>query len=139
MKANELMVGNIVRYDGMTVYINQVNKTRIEGMIDKNDLMIDIGFRMELLEPIPITEELLLKNGFNRIDEGYFDIYIGDCKLYLINLLGIRENLKTDLWRIDLSGKFLSSFLNKGVLETNALHQLQNLLNIMGVEMEWKV
>ena len=135
MKANELMVGNIVRYDGMTVYIGQVNKTKIEGLIDKNDLLIDIRFRVELLEPISITEELLLKNGFTKkecycqrhywreIDGYYIEAQFGACAVGRKCYVTIQEPYGDMVASVDL----------------NHLHQLQNLCNIAGVEMEWKV
>lgn len=137
MKANELMVGNIVRYDGMTVYIGQVNKTKIRGMIDKNDLMIGIGFRMELLEPIPITEELLLKNGF---DEPFYRTDT-KCSTQVRSLengceLWARFHVPRKYWYLDVvneDGFILSSG------KVDYLHQLQNLCNIAGVETEWKV
>lgn len=137
MKANELMVGNIVRYDGMTVYIGQVNKTKIRGMIDKNDLMADIGFRMELLEPIPITEELLLKNG---LDEPFYRTDT-KCSTHVRSLengceLWARFHVPEKYWYLDVvneDGFILSSG------KVDYLHQLQNLCNIAGVEMKWKV
>lgn len=137
MKANELMVGNIVRYDGMTVYINQVNKTKIEGLIDKNDLLIDIRFSVELLEPIPITEELLLKNGF---DEPF---YRTDTKCYthvrsLENgcELWVRFHVPRKYWYLDVvneDGFILSSG------KVDYLHQLQNLCNIAGLDVELNI
>ena len=137
MKANELMVGNIVRYDGMTVYIGQVNKTRIEGMIDKNDLLIDIRFNVQLLEPIPITEELLLKNGF---DEPFYRTDT-KCSTHVRSLengcgLWVRFHVPRKYWYLDVvneDGFILSSG------KVDYLHQLQNLCNIAGVEMKWKV
>ena len=142
MKANELMVGNIVRYDGMTVYIDQVNKTKIEGMIDKNDLLIDIRFRVELLEPIPITEELLLKNGFTYREDRYCgrDLHIYTKKVYGKFMIECTEGFSGD-------GQYLSNVYELERREERAhtlgnvkhLHQLQNLCNIAGVEMKWKV
>ena len=137
MRSNELMVGNIVRYDGMTVYINQVNKTKVEGMIDKNDLLIDIRFRVELLEPIPITEELLLKNGF---DEPFYRTDT-KCSTHVRSLengcgLWARFHVPEKYWYLDVvneDGFILSSG------KVDYLHQLQNLCNIAGVEMKWNV
>lgn len=139
MKQNELMIHNYVSFDDFPVEITNIGLTHIEGHLNKYDTLYGVRLKLEHINPIPITEELLLKNGFERTDTGWFKIYIGDCTLFIKNLLGIREDLKTDLWRVDLSGKIGSHFLNKGILETNALHQLQNLCNIAGVEMEWKV
>lgn len=69
MKANELRVGNLVSYHG--------NISVVHGITDPdygNGILIHyehtcIGCDEELIEPIPLTEELLLKFGF----EEYFD------------------------------------------------------------------
>lgn len=137
MRANELMVGNIVRYDGMTVYIGQVNKTKIEGLIDKNDLLIDIRFNVQLLEPIPITEELLLKNGF---DEPFYRTDT-KCSTHVRSLengceLWVRFHVPRKYWYLDVVNED-AFILSSG--KVDYLHQLQNLCNIAGVEMEWKV
>ena len=131
MRANELMVGNIVRYDGMTVYIGQVNNTKVEGMIDKNDLLIDIRFRVELLEPIPITEELLQKNGFERYDKHSFHLRVKPgYTLYLV------KPKDSQPWYCKVYGIGPDDNYSINALY---LHQYQNLCNIAGVEMKWMV
>lgn len=138
MKANELMVGNIVRYDGMTVYIDQVNKTKIEGMIDKNDLLIDIRFSVEHLEPIPITEELLAKNGFKReydcICEYHY--HIREIDDYFVEVMIGCSNMGDEYVNCHIDNCDRNSVANADI---RYLHQLQNLLNIVGVEMKWEV
>ena len=138
MKANELMVGNIVRYDGMTVYIDQINKTKIEGMIDKNDLLIDIRFRVELLEPIPITEELLLKNGFKHEYDCIceYTYYIREIDDYFVEVKIGCSNMGDEYINCHIDNCDRNSVANADI---RYLHQLQNLLNIVGVKMKWKV
>ena len=138
MKANELMVGNIVRYDGMTVYINQVNKTKIEGLIDKNDLLIDIRFSVELLEPIPITEELLAKNGFKHEYDCIceYTYYIREIVDYFVEVKIGCSNMGDEYVNCHIDNCDRNSVANADI---RYLHHLQNLLNIVGVEMEWKV
>lgn len=138
MKANELMVGNIVRYDGMTVYISQVNKTKVEGMIDKNDLLIDIRFRVELLEPIPITEELLAKNGFKHEYDCIceYTYYIREIDDYFVEVKIGCSNMGDEYVNCHIDNCDRNSVSNADI---RYLHQLQNLLNIVGVEMKWKV
>ena len=138
MRANELMVGNIVRYDGMTVYIDQINRTKVEGMIDKNDLLIDIRFRVELFEPIPITEELLAKNGFKHEYDCIceYTYYIREIGGYFVEVKIGCSNMGDEYVNCHIDNCDRNSVANADI---RYLHQLQNLLNIVGVEMEWKV
>lgn len=138
MKANELMVGNIVRYDGMTVYIDQVNKTKIVGMIDKNDLLIDIGFRVELLEPIPITEELLAKNGFKHEYDCIceYTYYIREIDDYFVEVKIGCSNMGDEYVNCHIDNCDRNSVANAAI---QYVHQLQNLLNIMNIKFDIKL
>ena len=138
MNANELMIHNYVLFEGFPVCVTNVGLTYIEGCLCKNDTLYDVKLKYEDIEPIPITEGLLLRNGFEK-EEKWFRVGVGDVRLCVIDLLGIRENQHEPLWRITVEGVMLSQFLNKGTLETNALHQFQNLLSILGVLFELKV
>ena len=85
MKANELMVGDWVVYRGDTEYENPV---RIEGMDIRTRALItedreDVGF--DGIDPIPLTAEILRKNGFETEDakdggfvlcDDFYDIFI---------------------------------------------------------------
>ena len=139
MKATDLMVGNIVKHpDGYTMTVFSIGDGYVTGVINVNDTLYDSKQKIENLSPIPITEELLVKNGFNK-DENWFFINIGNAKLCIVNLLGIRESLETPLWRIIFEGVIFSPLLNKATLETSELHRLQNLLNIMNIKLDFIV
>ena len=66
MKANELMLGDWVVYEGDVDYINPI---KIEGMDVATGMCVttdrdDVGF--DGVWPIPLTKEILEKNGFVR-------------------------------------------------------------------------
>ena len=70
MKANELMLGDWVVYRGDAEYTNPV---RIEGMDILTNALItedreDVGF--DGIEPIPLTAEILEKNGIKLEEVG---------------------------------------------------------------------
>ena len=75
MKANELRLGNLVLY-------SDKNETPIPTTIniDISDLiLLNNSVKDVLYEPIPLTEEWLLKLGFRRLDKYTFarnDIFI---------------------------------------------------------------
>jgi hypothetical protein len=87
MKASDLMIGDWVVYNGDVEYIDPI---RIEGMDIATDMLItsdreDVGFNG--VEPIPLTTEILEKNGFVK-DEKDDNMYywnwsvIDDCMSY---------------------------------------------------------
>lgn len=80
MKPQELRIGNYVKYNGSVVSVYAIsnptpnkdkhfdNKARVtlwcNGLIDAT---------IDEIEPIPITDELLLKTGFKKGRNGYFE------------------------------------------------------------------
>ena len=80
MDIKELRIGNYVKYNGCVVSVyaisnpmpNSNNNFNNKGRVTLwcNGL---IAANIDEIEPIPITEELLLKNGFKKGWNGYFD------------------------------------------------------------------
>lgn len=83
MKQNELMIHNYVSFEGHPVCITKIGLTGIEGYLYKNDTLYDVKLKYEDIEPIPITEKLLMKNGFESV---------GGCHVHLFLLLGEVED-----------------------------------------------
>lgn len=138
MNDNELMRGNLVYADGEVCRIQSIGHGEWVGVWnfakeDTDNLLI------HELSPIPITEELLKKNGFDNSDfimgPGCFDLYADDN-------LSLRVTNEIDEYP---NGCFLALVYGKDgnlIAElgySKHLHQLQNLCNIAGVDMEWKV
>ena len=114
MEAKELRIGNRILFDGkitivntrMLAYINNANRLK-----NKIDL---ISF-----EPIPLSEEILLKCGFKENGNRKRDFYFRN---YCIELF-------------DNSCNFWIGDFND--IEINYLHQLQNLYwSLTGEELE---
>ena len=70
MKAQELRIGNFVLFDNKKVEITGIVKSGF--YFDKQDFAINL---LEWFQPIPLTEEWLLKFGFVKTPTKY---YIGD-------------------------------------------------------------
>lgn len=95
MKANELRLGNYV-YDGKKELgkIGAVHKDRLTVEIP-NDNTIFLGrYKIEYAKPIPLTEEFLLKFGFDKVADDcwmisksgqatYIDLIQGEFYYYL--------------------------------------------------------
>ena len=65
MKPQELRIGNLVNYNGKVVKVEQVTKKKIGYHRHKGETRMNYA-RLCEIEPIPITDELLLKNGFEQ-------------------------------------------------------------------------
>ena len=72
MRPQELRVGNLVCYNGKVVKVEQITKHKIGYHTRPNETRMNYA-RLCEIEPIPITEELLLKTGFKKGGNGYFD------------------------------------------------------------------
>lgn len=132
MKANELMLGNIIYRPCCT---DEVVEIRNNGIIGCDKLRGLIPFSE--LEPIKITEEWLVKNGFEKfyddicefsyytkeVDGNYIDIKI-DC-----------SNISNDhvVCHVDNCDR-----CSIGSADIQYVHQLQNFLTVLNIGMEVK-
>ena len=135
MKATELMVGNIVKHpEGYTMTVFGIKGGYATGVINVNDTLYDSQQKIKNLSPIPITEELLVKNGFTKKDDCYRNYYIyvneykievhfGSCAAWRVCYVTIEEPGGDQIAGNDI----------------NHLHQLQNLLNIMDIKLDFVV
>lgn len=80
IKANELRIGNFV------------NLQYKDGTIERIVFDFEMGWNMEYINPIPLTEEWLLKFGFECIE---FDDKHNQYR-YIDRLIVIRDNVFTD-------------------------------------------
>lgn len=117
MKANELRIGNWVEQpnDGVT---------RVTAILNDLQIKTETGYIDKYCRPIPLTEEWLLKFGFEKADEIYFiefDVYSMTIKEYE-------------------KGKYiLNPETHFNYVDIEYVHQLQNLyFALTGQELELK-
>jgi len=106
MKANELRIGNYVNeeYGGIYEVIN-INSEGIDYVDLRKPTFKAIGrFDINSIKPIPLTEEWLVKLGYDLISENHY---------------GILGHL---IWKIE--GRF---YCDKNGMQLKYLHQLQNI------------
>ena len=70
MKPQESRIGNLVCYNGKVVKVEQITKRKIGYHTKPNETRMNYA-RLCEVEPIPITEGLLLKIGFKKKRDGY--------------------------------------------------------------------
>lgn len=132
MKATELMVGNIVEIDGKPQRIRSVTRRKVAycRLNSPNQSYA----RIHDIAPIPITEELLVRNGFEKKPNIYRDyrikikdykieVHFGSCAVGRVCYVTIEEPYGDQIAGNDI----------------NHLHQLQNLLNIMDIKLDFVV
>ena len=127
MKANELMLGDWVVYRGDAEYTNPV---RIEGMDIRTNALItedreDVGF--DGIEPIPLTAEILEKNGWYIPEDGLW--YRHDMIPFLIALRTSGAYLYAD--EEHDKREFFCSI--------HSVHELQHVLHLCGIDYEIKL
>lgn len=140
MKITELMIGNwVIAPDEDTKELREVKVARIK----EKDIIMDKYFNtifLETIAPIPITEDFLKKNGFEQCWIIKPDRNYNGCsdwrkvvdKNMIILTIG-HSNNNDCYWNIYVD-KF--NRIHIGDMDIKYVHQLQNVLNILGIEME---
>lgn len=112
MKANELRIGNFVLFaeEGTEFKVNEISEEGLWVINDEEKTWIEL----DCFEPIPLTEEWLLKFGFEKVDNNW-------QKEWLL----LHVNLKTGTIDFLLNEPY-SGKMRVTILES--VHQLQNLI-----------
>lgn len=94
------------------------------------------------LDPIPISEELLLKNGFNKelLIEGMenYDDWVNykkEVNGYFLDIRHCSNSIERD-WYVHIDN---DAHCSVGSMDIEYVHQLQNTCRLAGVEIELKV
>ena len=119
MEVNELRIGNYinqVKYrNGDCNVIRKVASVNKEGFLNVDVLGEHTIRSLQIIffEPIPLTEEWLLKFGFIK--------YRHILKIHLNEGLGVNYNKDLKIWYLDIH------FTTTAKIQINYIHQLQNL------------
>lgn len=126
MKANEVMLGDWV-YNEVPCYVTAIYHN---GTMDcQGD---DWAISTDRVEPIPLTAEILEKNGYTGTNFAYRMMYYSeDGRVQLFNdELMINSNNE---WRIHIDNEDMDSIL---YCELSYVHELQHALRLCGNEKE---
>lgn len=126
MKATELRIGNRIIYEATTHIVTAIGVIYPEDVVSvwENDKETPYRHKEDEIDPIPLTEEWLLKFGaVKTFDNWQFTISVGAITLHF------RRNNE---WYSELGGIYLGS-------KIKYVHQLQNLyFALTGNELELK-
>ena len=108
MKTTELRIGNCVQWDNDKGEIETINSINNSCVGLETDMVTDVLTPIEFLKPIPLTEEWLLKFGFEK-DKKY-------TKWHLVNPFFMITR-RTGIY----------SYFGRGGVPLQYVHQLQKL------------
>lgn len=119
MKVNELMIGNYVKCQGHIYIVEEISAKGWVHLIHpetKVRVNMTSDYIIDLLEPIPLTDKILEKNGF-----GYFE----DANEYIL--------LTNDLNSVVLTLNGLTVIFHWHDIPIMCVHQLQRVLRLCGL------
>lgn len=136
VNSDEIMIGNQFTVDENVVVVDEI----FDGVVSLQGNEFTTFTR--ILEPIPISEEILLKNGFDKniLIEGYelFDDFIEYEKQidgFFISFRKTSNTIDRD-WYIHIDN---SDRTTCGGCDVQYIHQIQNMANILGFKIEFEL
>lgn len=118
MKAEELMIGDWVLAGKMMSRIESINKQTVE--LCSVDGIYGV-FEVECVQPIPLTEEILEKNGFEIDPESGWNIWVSDED----------EEISYRGTILEIVSPFTG---NLQFVTCKYVHELQHALKLFGIE-----
>lgn len=138
LQAKDLMVGDFVKIktDDDTFIKVQIRTLEFDIMwtnIDDDETCDAISY--DDIEPIPLTPEILKKNGFLEQSEDHMRYFKSYDENYYFGFESISYYLDTKIAIVTKEGK-QSSFQEKLEFVCTCVHQLQHALKLCGIEKE---
>lgn len=134
MKANELMVGDwvYVAHNGKASHFGKVTSLLSSGAVETE---IDGSFALSSsVDSIPITPEILEKNGFTNYGESWYIANAKDCVMIGFHMYETTINVSKD--RISfyksIPCEYRSCYSNRKVF----VHELQHTLRLCRIDKE---
>jgi hypothetical protein len=124
LKISDLSVGDWVICNGFkaTIAGYNVESGSIQVLTKQKNKM---WFGLDDIEPIPITAEILEKNGFERLTSQFI--------VYHTDKVWISYDKPSETWSVTMYINDFTSNLHANILH---IHQLQHALRLAGVEKE---
>ena len=133
MRVCDLMVGDLVLHDDKVIRVDAVHKRKI-GYHKTKDKLAWLFYGQ--FQPIPITKELLEKNGFIREENiQLYNHYTG-----IDNRVSLNDDFycmnSRNMWNVHIDSEDYCSIAN---CELTYLHELQHLLKLCNIDFEFVV
>lgn len=119
MKANELRIGNWIKYEDKLVQVVQLSSMMIFCQRDENQFLVNCA--PEVFKPIELTEEVLLKIGFKKKNDCY--ILSNEYIFFVYYKDSFKQELLASVKR---KGKYYYNTNELKNYDIRYLHELQN-------------
>ena len=131
MKANELMIGDWVHCPSLVDEVENDNGNMQIKQLRIADLDCDSFKELQYneIEPIPLTTEILLKNGFKTNGNGITAAFCSEDKHAILE---ISEHYHYD--EIKIEGGFYWTYCEHDIIRLRYVHDLQHALKLCGIE-----
>lgn len=126
MNASELKIGDWVLFQGEKGTVYSIDPPNI--FVKINDNIWGTKQSSGSLAPIPLTEEIVKKNGWEKDEEkGY---YIGNTPWNALYLTFYRVSKKKEILTVWIE----SGLMIAGLRDIKYVHELQHILWILGID-----
>lgn len=139
MKIEELSVGNLVSYRGEIYSIFSITNSEIIRLYDY--IFGIFSCHVDELDPIKLTEELLINNGF--IHDTDSEVAYHDESIFLngfnnqISFHNSQDYINSDnLWHVHIDNVDYNSICN---CELSYVHEFQNLCSLLKLEFKLNI
>jgi len=128
MKANEFRIGNLVERDGNILEVIRVAK---DGIVNYDLVRKSQGMHVNSgnVIPIPLTEEWLLKFGFEKIDRRINETYEKDLGAFYFQIILMNDDKSYNVRFSNDTFKEEGDRVGLGLIYY--VHQLQNLFFVL--------
>lgn len=134
MKTSELMIGDLLHLNRRPVRVDAIG---FNGSISYSEKGGFGCIGVDKFSPIPLTEEILVKNGFYRSPRWHY------CEITIGNfLIHVQLGCGGKIDYVDITSKLSNAIARKEIDMTthiNYVHQLQHLLRLCGIEKEFEL
>lgn len=131
MKANELMIGDLVKHS-VTSEVIRVSEFTLNEELDFQRYYVN-GNLVENVEPIPLTREILQKNGFCKDDDVVWAAHCPEDKNFDLE---ISEPNYYDEGNPNGIIAWTINSCEYCILQFKYVHELQHALHLCGIEKE---
>lgn len=136
MKTNELMFGDWVRWeqDGGFYQISEISET-VDGEPSVCFMGYNYMVNLDEIEPVPLTPEILKKNGFKLKPDGWIWCSLPDFEDKSYIFIQFRKGCEeVRLVELNFVNKVLAKYE-----QMHYVHELQHALRLCGIEKEIEI
>lgn len=134
MKASDLQIGDYIKFNGDIYIIEELSAKGWVHLINKDKIRLSLpsDYILDYIEPIPLTQKILERNGFkeSKYGEMILDEELDTSEIYLVfEIYLVLEPNYDDTyywWKVN----------NELITKIKSVHELQHALRLCGINKE---